>query len=347
MSDTNHRAAAMARIVLVIATAAALLTACTSGSGTSTTRSRAPAGDSQGAALEQVYEHVVRTVLPSIVQINASSGSGSGVIYDNKGHIVTNAHVVGDEDQFQVTPATGGQPMPATLVARYPPEDLAVIQVSGGLPVGPATFGDSSELVVGQIVLAMGNPLGLTGSVTDGIVSAVGRTVTESPSVTIADMVQTSAAINPGNSGGALVDTSGHVIGIPTLGATDQTSGGVAPGLGFAISANTAKRITDQIIAHGRVTSSGRAALNITATSVVDPEGRPVGAGVVSVAAGGSADKAGIHPGDVISKVNDTPVTGVTQLNEALAELSPGAHAEVTVVRDGQRTTLPVTLGEL
>lgn len=332
----------MTRIALVILTAAATLAACTGDDSSSPPAATAPA-----AGVEQGYQDIVRAVLPSVVQITAGSGSGSGVIYDDSGHIVTNAHVVGDGTRFQVTLATGGEPRTATLVARYPPEDLAVIEVSGDLPVGPAEFGDSSKLAVGQLVLAMGSPLGLTSTVTEGIVSAVGRTVTESPGVTIPDMVQTSAAINPGNSGGALVDSAGRVIGIPTLGATDQQSGGVAPGLGFAISANTAKRIADQMIEHGRVVNSGRAALDLTATSVVDPDGRPAGAGVVSVAAGETADQAGIEPGDVIAKLNDIQITSLTQLNEALAALSPGDRAEVTVVRDGRTTVLPVTLGEL
>lgn len=337
----------MTRIVLVIATAMVLLAACTAG-GTTTSNTPTANAPGQGVAgTEQVYENVVRTVLPSIVQITAGASSGSGVIYDNRGDVVTNAHVVGDGTRFQVTLATGGEPMTANLVASYPPDDLAVIRINGRLPVGPAKFGDSSKLVVGQLALAMGNPLGLSGSVTEGIVSAVGRTVTESPGVTITDMVQTSAAINPGNSGGALVDSSGRVIGVPTLAATNQQSGGAAPGIGFAISSNNAKRIADQIIAYGRVTNSGRAALNITATSVVDPEGRPGGVGVVAVAPGGAADKAGIRAGDVITRLNRTPVPGVTQLNEALAPLAVGSTAQVTVLRDGHSSTLPITLGEL
>jgi putative serine protease PepD len=332
----------MTRIVLVVVTSAVLLSGCTGDdSSTSDTSAR------RGATVEQANQNVVRAVLPSIVQITAGSGTGSGVVYDTDGHIVTNAHVVGDGTRFQVALATGGQPMTATLVARHPPEDLAVIRVDGELPVDPAEFGDSSKLAVGQHVLAMGNPLGLTGTVTEGIVSAVGRTVTESPGVTIADMVQTSAAINPGNSGGALVDSAGKVVGIPTLGARDQQSGGAAPGLGFAISANNAKRVADQIIAHGRVVDSDRAALDITATSVVDPDGRPVGAGVVGVTPGGAADEAGIRPGDVITKLAAMPITGVTRLNEALATLSPGGRVQVIVVRDGRSSALPVRLGEL
>ena len=171
---------------------------------------------------------VVAQVLPSVVQITTGSGLGSGVILDDRGDIVTNAHVVGTATTFQVRLANNPTTFPATLVGAYPPDDLAVIHLDQP-PTGlkPARFGDSSKLQIGDIVLAMGNPLGLTGSVTDGIVSAVGRAVTEpagdgSPGATLPQAIQTSAAINPGNSGGALVDLSASVIGVPTLAATPR-----------------------------------------------------------------------------------------------------------------------------
>ena len=160
------------------------------------------------------------------------------MVYDTAGHMVTNAHVVGAATSFQVFMAGSVSPLPARLTGSYPPDDLAVIQVTGAAHLVPARFGDSSRLRVGDIVLAMGNPLGLASSVTDGIISAVGRTVSESPEAgspgaTLPDVIQTSAAINPGNSGGALADLADQVVGIPTLAATDQQlGGGAAPGSG-------------------------------------------------------------------------------------------------------------------
>ncbi|MGZ6267884.1 MAG: S1C family serine protease [Candidatus Limnocylindria bacterium] len=162
----------------------------------------AAAGGTIGAALQAEFEAIVDRVGPSVVLIQTSNGLGSGVVYDAKGNIVTNAHVVGDETQFMVS-ASDGRQMAATLVGSFPVDDLAVIRVDGsGLP--PATFGDSSELEVGTVVLGIGNPLGLQSSVAEGIISATGRTVVEPGGAALSNILQTSAAINPGNSGGAL-----------------------------------------------------------------------------------------------------------------------------------------------
>jgi S1-C subfamily serine protease len=304
--------------------------------------------------LQTAYERVIQDVLPSIVQITTSEGLGSGIVYDKSGHIITNAHVVGNAKTFKVTLATGGSARPARLVSSFPLGDLAVIKVDDTSGLAPASFGDSAQARVGQIVLAMGNPLGLSGSVTDGIISAVGRTVTEpqesgSPGATIAEAIQTSAAINPGNSGGALVNLSGQVIGIPTLAATDpELGGGAAPGIGFAIPSNTAKNIADQIIQNGKVTNSHRAALGVRVSTVVGRDGTPAGVGVASVEPGGGAAKAGIKPGDIITAVNgkDTPTTQA--LSEVLANLDPGDKAQVKLLRpDGSTDTVTVTLGQL
>ena len=200
---------------------------------------------------------VIKKVNPDVVLIETDAGLGSGIIYDNKGDIVTNAHVVGTSTSFKVT-LSNGKSYPGTLVGSYAPDDVAVVRISAP-GVTPATFGDSSQLQVGDIVLAMGNPLGLQSSVTEGIVSALSRQVSEPTGNTLPDVIQTDAAINPGNSGGALVDLQGEVVGIPTLAATDPQLGGSAPGIGFAISSNRAKTIADQLIASGKVTNSGRA----------------------------------------------------------------------------------------
>ncbi|BCJ38171.1 protease [Actinocatenispora thailandica] len=338
-------------VVVPVLLTAAVLAGCTNGGkkgGSGTPSSTTAAGsDSQSSS----YEKVVSNVLRSVVQINTSQGLGSGVVYDDKGDIVTNAHVVGSATSFQVTTATSQKPLSATLVASYPPNDIAVIRVSGDLNVPAAKFGDSGKLKVGQQVLAMGSPLGLSGSVTNGIVSAVGRTVQEprsqdAPATTISDMVQTSAAINPGNSGGALVDLNSQVVGVPTLAATDQQEGGAAPGIGFALSSNTVTRIADQIIKNGSVGKSGRAALGVTVRPVLNQDYQPAGAAVVSVTKNGPADKAGIRAGDVITAVDGTQVTDVGQLTTILAGHQPGDTVEVTVDRDGNQQQIKVKLGE-
>ncbi|MFJ6988040.1 MULTISPECIES: S1C family serine protease [unclassified Streptomyces] len=339
--------------------AAGLLAAAAgcSGAGTAArgdvTRQAAAAPSDRAEDLQSAYQEVIRDVLPSVVQIEASRDLGSGVVYDGEGHIVTNAHVVGDEKTFRVTTAHSEEPLAATLVFAYPEQDLAVIRLDR-VPDGlrAAEFGDTGTVEVGQIVLAMGSPLGLSSSVTQGIVSATGRTVSAGSAdggtgATIPNMVQTSAAINPGNSGGALVDLDGRVIGIPTLAATDPTLGeGAAPGIGFAIPASMVRTVADQIVRDGRVTDSGRAALGISGRTVVDDGYRAAGVAVVEVEKGGAADKAGLRAGDVITRLGDTDVTTITSLAEALAEERPGDRTTVTFTRDGERRTADVTLGE-
>jgi S1-C subfamily serine protease len=180
------------------------------------------------------YADVVREVLPSVVLISTTEGLGSGVVLDRAGNIVTNAHVAGDATAFKVQVAGDPAPRDARLVGSYPPDDLAVIRVSDPSGLQPARFGDSAKAQAGDVVLAVGNPLGLSGSVTSGIVSATGRVVTEPASsghagATLPDAIQTSAPINPGNSGGALVTTDGAVIGIPTLTAAGSADGTPTP----------------------------------------------------------------------------------------------------------------------
>ncbi|GLW71216.1 protease [Kitasatospora phosalacinea] len=343
----------------LLAAAALLVSGCSSsGSGSSSTAaasssSSAPAPASSNQ-LEQDYQQVISQVLPSVVQITAGDGLGSGIVFDDKGDIVTNAHVVGSATTFTVTLANSTKPLDATLVGSYPESDLAVIRLSsapGGLK--PATFADSSKVAVGQITLAMGSPLGLSSSVTQGIVSAVGRTVSEpqsagSPGATIGNMVQTSAAINPGNSGGALVNLSSQVIGINTLTAVDpELNGSAAPGIGFAIPAATVTSIANQLIKDGKVTNSGRAGLGVTVRPYFDSNFQPAGAAVVSVVEGGPAASAGLQAGDVITKVNDTAITSPSALTTALAALSPGDKVTVGYQRDGQGKTAEVTLGTL
>ncbi len=316
-------------------------------------RTPAAATPAGGASLQQAYVSVIHRVLPSVVEIKTASGLGSGVVYDRAGHIVTNAHVVGSATSFQVFLAGSASPLRARLVGSYPPDDLAVIQVSGAAHLVPARFGDSATLQVGDIVLAMGNPLGLASSVTDGIVSATGRTVSESaeagsPGATLPDVIQTSAAINPGNSGGALVSLAGQVVGIPTLAATDQQLGGAAAGIGFAIPSNIVTDIAGQIVKTGHVANSHRAALGVQVQTVTDASGQPAGAAIAVVTPGGPAATAGLRAGDVITKVDGTATVDTGALAAVLAGLHPGQQVPVNVTRaDGSSTTAHLTLGQL
>jgi len=224
-----------------------------------------PASPAIAGALQKDFVGVVGNVMPSVVVIETTSGLGSGIVFDAKGDIVTNDHVVAGSTKFTVTLADG-QKLAGTLVGTYPAGDLAVIHVTG-TDLKAATFGDSSKLVAGDIVLAVGSPLGLQGSVTEGIVSAIGRKVPESKSVTLPDVIQTSAEINPGNSGGALVDLAGEVVGIPTLTALDPQLGNTAAaGIGFAIPSNVVVDVAGQLIAHGRVVTPPSPGASPTAT---------------------------------------------------------------------------------
>ena len=343
----------LAGAALALVTLGAAACSGPAGSGTGGASAAAsPAAVPSGAAssLEQQYEQVVARVLPSVVQITTSSGSGSGVVYDSKGDIVTNAHVVGTATALQVGLASGGKPLAARVVGVFAPDDLAVIKVdSGASSLHPASFGRSASVRVGEIVLAMGNPLGLTGTVTDGIVSATGRTVSEGEgsSAVLISAIQTSAAINPGNSGGALVNLAGQVIGIPTLAATSPQLGGAAAGIGFAIPSDTVTSIAGQLIATGKVSNSGRASLGITAQTVADASGQPAGVGIAGVTPGGAAAKAGIQPGDIITALAGQPVPSVAALQSVLAARKPGDRIPARLSRNGTESTVQVTLGSI
>jgi len=302
----------------------------------------AAASGAGAAGLQNAFEQTIRNVSPSVVQIETNEGLGSGIVFDDKGDIVTNNHVVGSAKSFQVTLSDGSRHS-ASLVGTFAPDDLAVIHLQGAAPPA-AAFGNSSQLAVGELALALGNPLGLRSSVTEGIVSSLGRTVSEgSNGVVIASAIQTSAAINPGNSGGALVNLNSQVIGIPTLAATDpQLGGGAAPGIGFAIPSNTVKNIATQLIDHGHVTNSGRAFLDVeVATSLMGN-----GVVVASAAPGGPAARAGIARGDVIVSVDGQPVQTTDDLSTVLAGLKPGQSVPVVILTPSGRRTVHVTLGQ-
>jgi S1-C subfamily serine protease len=297
------------------------------------------------------YADVVRQVLPSVVLISTGEGLGSGVVLDRSGNIVTNAHVTGNASEFKVQVPGDAAPRSASLVGSYPPDDLAVIRVDDPSGLRPATFGDSAKAQAGDVVLAVGNPLGLSGSVTSGIISATGRVVAEPASdgragATLPDAIQTSAPINPGNSGGALVTAAGAVIGIPTLTAAGS-QGNQVQGIGFAIPSNLARDIAKQLITEGKVTNSHRAAIGAQVGTVTGQDGTPAGAGIVAVTSGGPADHAGLRAGDVIAAAAGTPTPDTQALAGVLAAAHPGEQLTLSVTRGAQELTVKLTLGEL
>src|SRR6266496_1058235 len=336
-----------------VAIGAAAADSSASGTLAAATATQSPAGPATSQGLGPAsYASVVRQVLPSVVLIRTENGLGSGVVLDRSGNIVTNAHVAGNATEFQVQVAGDTAPRSARLVGTYPPDDLAVIRADDPSGLQPARFGDSGTVQAGDVVLAIGNPLGLSGSVTQGIISATDRAVTEpatdgSPAATLPGAIQTSAPINPGNSGGALVSASGQVIGIPTLAAGSPQGGGQAQGIGFAIPSNLARDIATQIIETGHVTNSHRSAIGAEVATVLGPDGTAGGVGVVAVTNGGGAERAGLRAGDVITAVGGAQTTDTTALSQALAAAEPGDKVTVTINRDGQDRSVQVTLGEL
>ena len=312
-----------------------------------------------GNNAQTVREAVVSKVSPAVVQINVTTSQGaalgSGVIIDQRGYIVTNNHVVSGANSIQVVLYDGTRAT-ATVTGTDPADDLAIIKITPPAHMAVASLGDSSKLAVGQDVLAIGNPLGITQTVTNGIVSALNRRVSEGQGgATIPDAIQTDAPINPGNSGGALVDMQGNLIGIPTLTAIDPQFNAPASGVGFAIPVNRVKFIAPQIIQSGSVQHTGRAVLDVSVadvdSSVQQQYNLAVNHGVliVSTVSGGAAANAGLKSGDVIVKVGNTTVNDTSGLGDALLTYNPGQTVTVTYYRGSgtQPQTANVTLDEL
>ena len=269
-------------------------------------------------------------------------GVGSGVIVSKDGYILTNSHVVKDADEIEVTLADK-RTFAAKVKGIDPESDIAVIKIDAkDLPV--AKMGDSSKLRVGEIVVAVGNPFGLSHTVTSGIVSAKGRT--NMGIIDYEDFIQTDAAINPGNSGGPLVNISGEVIGINT--AIASRSGGYQ-GIGFSIPSNSAKLIMEDLIKDGKV-RRGLLGVNIQAVdeSLAKSFGRTGtdGALVSQVIPGSPAEKAGVKAGDIIIKFNDQPVKDHSHLKNLVGKEKPGTSAKLTVFRDKKTIDLNVKIGE-
>ncbi|WP_104524552.1 S1C family serine protease [Blastococcus atacamensis] len=297
---------------------------------------------------------------PSVVTVYVASGSGagsgSGVVLTADGYVLTNNHVVAegaDGGSVQVRTADGTL-YDAEVVGTDPAFDLAVLRLEGADDLTPATFADSDEVQIGDVAVAIGAPLGLSNTVTDGIISATNRAVATGSTqddATVLDAIQTDAAINPGNSGGALVDGAGEVIGINTAIATvasgmpggQSQSGNI--GVGFAIPGNTAQRVAQEIIETGSAT---RAFLGVSARTAADDENSEVGTGaqIETVEPGSAAEQAGLQRGDVVTAVGDRPVTTSTELTAAVRSLAPGEDVELTVRRGSDTRTVEVTLGE-
>jgi S1-C subfamily serine protease len=297
------------------------------------------------------------SVVTVYVQSGSDSGSGSGVVLTPDGYVLTNNHVVTMETSevgdVQVRTADGTL-YDAEVVGTDPSSDLAVIKLDGAEDLTPAEFADSDDVQVGDVAVAIGAPLGLANTVTDGIISATDRAVATGSSqddTTVIDALQTDAAINPGNSGGALVNGAGQVIGINTAiasvasGTPGSSSQSGNIGVGFAIPSNTASRIAQEIIENGSAT---RAFLGVSARTDAGSDNSEIGTGaeIVSVEPDSAAGAAGLREGDVITAVGDRTVTTSTELTAAVRSSAPGDTVSLTVRRDDETATVEVTLGE-
>jgi putative serine protease PepD len=300
-------------------------------------------------------------ILPSVVSVQVRQGAngdtGSGIVISRSGYILTNNHVVAGAlrgGELSVTLPDKSK-VHATVVGEPDTvDDIAVIKVAGVAGLRPAAIGDSADLAVGDLVVAVGSPLGLAGTVTSGIVSALNRPVeaggVQGVADDVIDAIQTDAAINPGNSGGPLVDGQGRVVGvnsaIASLSAasfTTQQSGSI--GLGFAIPINEAKRIAEEIITRGY---SSHAVIGVRLDATYQGQGAKVSTsntGGDNVTSGGPADKAGIRPGDIIVAVNGERITTADELIVAIRRQVPGARIDLTYLRSGHRTTVSLVLG--
>jgi len=314
------------------------------------------------------------TAAPSVVTISVSgssgSGNGSGVFLTNDGFVITNAHVVtldGSTSNVKLQVKTSdGHVYTAKVVGTDPINDLAVIKVDAPISFTPVQFADSSKINVGDRVVAIGAPLGLANTVTEGIVSALNRTIAvasaevpENPGLgglqffsgrgTAVNLrvIQTDAAINPGNSGGALVDEEGRLIGI-NVAIASAGSGAQAGniGVGFAIPSNVAQRIASEIMASGTASHALLGAGVADSTGTSDKSGFSVGAEIKELTKGGAAEKAGLAVGDIVVKFNGQAITTAGELTAAVRQEPAGAEAVIEVIRNKKTLTLNVVLGD-
>jgi len=300
-----------------------------------------------------IAARVLRSVVSIEVDDSTGHGTGSGVVLTKDGFVLTNNHVVEAAGEGRITVSFNDADqvdLPARVVGRDPETDLAVIKVVGAVRLTSARLGTSSELVVGDPVVAVGSPLGLAGTVTSGIISALNRTVNV-PSESgqagspLFNAIQTDAAINPGNSGGPLVDAAGRVIGInsaiASLGSTGVEGQAGSIGVGFAIPIDEARSIAEQLMKTGRATHP---IIGVSALTVGNDGSGPRGARVKELVAGGPAQDAGLRVGDVIIKVDGDRVVSVDQLITTLRRHDVGERVTLTYVRGGRARTAEVVL---
>ena len=311
-------------------------------------KDEAPVTATRGSAPD--WESVARAVRDSVVAITvrgaAGGGEGSGVVVDDEGRIITNHHVVDGARTITVT-LVDGRVYDAELVGTDPTTDVAVVAlVDPPDDLVPATLGDSDGVVVGEPVMAVGNPLGLASTATTGIVSAVDRPVSTgvpgAGELVVTNAIQVDAAINPGNSGGPLFDASGRVIGVnSSILTTSQSSGSI--GLGFAIPANLAQRVAEELVADGSADHAFLGVRMSDGTATADRTTR-VGATIEEVVEDAPAAEAGLRRGDVVVAIDGEAVSGAESLTAQVRERGAGDEATLTVVRDGEVLEVVVTL---
>lgn len=318
-------------------------------------------------AAEQTQISIFEQAAPSVVFITSLTerraspfsldvlriprGTGTGFVWDEAGHVVTNVHVIEGASTVEVALADGSA-WPAKLVGAYPDKDIAVLRIVPDVPLAPIALGSSGDLRVGQEVFAIGNPFGLDHTMTKGIVSALGREIQAANGRIIDGVIQTDAAINPGNSGGPLLDSAGRVIGVNT--AIFSETGAYA-GIGFAVPVDTVRRTVEQLIAHGRVQ---RPALGVQLAppQIAARAGVNEGVLVLAVVPGSGAERAGLRGtfregrrvvlGDVIVAVEGREVSRLDDLLNELETHRPGDAVKVTLLRDGERREVSVVVGE-
>jgi len=328
----------------------------------------------QDGSLELLYQQVIPGVVSIQVSTSQGDGLGSGFVYDTQGHVITNFHVVDGASTVEVDFSSGFKAR-GTIIGVDKDSDIAVIKVDAPeAELHPLTLGDSGNLQVGQTVIAIGNPFGLNGTMTVGIVSALGRTQASEHSTesggffSAADIIQTDAAVNPGNSGGPLLNTSGEVVGINRAIVTNNSNADGQPinsGIAFAISVNIVKRVTPFLISDGSydypymgISFFPDELLDLDVIEALDLKSS-TGAYVLEVVAGGPAEQAGIRAGDKPTRIDSlfaggdlvTAIDGksVRTFDELISYLvtnkSPGDTVVLTVIRDGQSQDISITLG--
>jgi len=303
----------------------------------------------KGMTVNQIYRQAGPGVVDIVVQTQQqggfglfgggggqqATGEGAGVVYDTKGDILTDEHVVANATSVTVN-FQDGRKASAKVLGTDPSTDVAVIKVNASTSeLHPIPFANSSEAQVGDPVVAIGSPFSLPETTTAGIVSAVGRSIQAPNQYTITGVIQTDAAINPGNSGGPLLDANGHVLG---LNDQIQTNSGSSAGVGFAVPSNTAARIADNIIA-GRSVKHSYVGVELSSASSSG------GAPVQTVQPGSPAQSVGLQPGDVVTAINGKSIASTQQFIETVDNFSPGQKITLTVNRNGQTKTVPLTLG--